>query len=81
MKIIEYRPAVLVWLKKELPGEVICSGDGSSPAVLEAAGVRQAHVLAAVTGEDEANLVISTLARFEVSVQRVIASINNPKDA
>jgi trk system potassium uptake protein TrkA len=48
---------------------------------LEAAGIENANVLAAVTGEDEANLVICTLARFEFKVQRVIARVNNPKNA
>ena len=57
------------------------AGDGSAPAVLEAAGIGQANVLAAVTGEDEANLVITTLARFEFNVPRVIARVNNPKNA
>ena len=38
-------------------------------------------MLAAVTGEDEVNLVITTLARFEFNVPRVIARVNNPKNA
>jgi len=31
--------------------------------------------------EDEANLVITNLARFEFKVQRTIARVNNPKNA
>jgi trk system potassium uptake protein TrkA len=81
VKVIEDRDTVLVRLHEELPAEMVVSGDGSAPAVLEAAGVKQADVLAAVTGEDEANLVISTLARFEFNVPRVIARVNNPKNA
>jgi trk system potassium uptake protein TrkA len=81
VKLIEDRPAVLERLRQELPEEVVFAGDGSSPSVLEAAGIEQANVLAAVTGEDEANLVITTLARFEFSVPRVIARVNNPKNA
>ncbi len=80
IKIIDDRPDVLERIKEELPKETIIVGDGSSPAVLEAAGVRQAKVLAAVTGDDEANLVITTLARFEFNVPRVIARVNNPKN-
>ncbi len=60
---------------------MIIAGDGSAPAVLEMAGIKEAKVLAAVTGEDETNLVISTLARFEFNVPRVIARVNNPKNA
>jgi trk system potassium uptake protein TrkA len=81
VKLVEDRPAVLERLKQELPPEVIVAGDGSSPAVLEAAGIEHAQVLAAVTGEDEANLVITTLARFEFNVPRIIARVNNPKNA
>ena len=81
VKLIEDRPAVLERLQQELPPEVIVAGDGSSPAVLEAAGIQHAQVLAAVTGEDEANLVITTLGRFEFNVPRTIARVNNPKNA
>jgi trk system potassium uptake protein TrkA len=81
VKIVEDRQSILARLANELPAEVILSGDGSSPTVLEKAGICDAQVLAAVTGDDEANLVISTLARFEFHVPRVIARVNNPKNA
>lgn len=80
VKLIEDRPAVLERLKEELPSEVIIAGDGSSPGILESAGIANAQVLAAVTGEDEDNLVVTTLARFEFGVPRVIARVNNPKN-
>jgi trk system potassium uptake protein TrkA len=78
--LIEDRPAVLERLQEELPKEVVLAGDGSSPKVLESAGIEQAQVLAAVTGEDEDNLVITTLSRFEFGVPRIIARVNNPKN-
>jgi len=81
VKLIEDRQPVLERLLQELPAEVILPGDGSSPAILEKAGINKAQVLAAVTGEDEANLVITSLARFEFGVPRVIARVNNPKNA
>jgi trk system potassium uptake protein TrkA len=81
IRLIEDRPAVLVRLRQELPADIVVAGDGSSPEVLEAAGVRRANALAAVTGEDEANLVITTLARYEFNVPRTIARVNNPKNA
>jgi len=80
VKLIEDRPAVLEKLREELPGEVIVAGDGSSPKVLESAGIQHAQVLAVVTGEDEDNLVITTLGRFEFGVPRIIARVNNPKN-
>jgi trk system potassium uptake protein TrkA len=81
IKIIENRLPVLDKLKHELLAEAIISGDGSDPNLLESIGIRQAQVLAAVTGADDANLVITTLARFEFNVPRVIARVNNPKNA
>jgi trk system potassium uptake protein len=79
--LIDDRPEVLKRLRDEMPAGSFLEGDGSSPSVLEAAGVRRAKVLAAVRAEDEANLVITTLARFEFHVPRVIARINDPANA
>lgn len=81
VRVIEAREHVVERLQRELPAEVIHPGDGSEPEVLEAAGVAAAQVLAAVTGDDDANLVITSLARFEFGVPRVIARVNNPKNA
>lgn len=81
VKVIEERPALLEKLRSELPEHTIIAGDGSSPAALEQAGIEKALVLAAVTGSDETNLVITSLARFEFNVPRIIARINNPKNA
>ena len=76
VRIIDERPNVLEKLTSEIPSEMIINGDGSSPIVLERAGIQKAQVLAAVTGSDETNLVITSLARFEFNVPRVIARIN-----
>lgn len=81
IKIIDDRPEVVDRLRQELPPEAIVAGRGSDPAVLEEAGIRQANVLAAVTGADEANLVATSLARFEFKVPRIIARVNDPKNA
>ena len=81
VRVIDQRPAVLEKLAKEIPVDCIVTGDGSSPAVLEKAGIKGAQVLAAVTGTDETNLVITSLGKFEFNVKRVIARINNSKNA
>jgi trk system potassium uptake protein TrkA len=47
---------------------------------LDRIGVGQADVVAAVTGDDEDNLVISLLAKQEFAVPRVVARVNNPKN-
>lgn len=81
INIVEERAYIVDRLKMEIPPEMIILGEASSPVVLESAGITQAQVLAAVTRDDEANLVISTLARYEFGVPRVIARVNNPKNA
>lgn len=68
-------------LASEIPQDVIVNGDGSSPTVLEKAGIQKTQVLAAVTGSDETNLVVTSLGKFEFNVPRVIARINNSKNA
>jgi len=81
VKIIEIRHEEIARLRADLPVEVVVLGDGADPNVLEAAGIRRAHVVAAVTGADETNLVTTSLARFEFGVPRIIARVNNPKNA
>ena len=81
IRLIENRPEIVERLQLELPKDAVVVGDGSSPAVLEAAGIEEAQVLAAVTGDDEANLVTTTLGRFEFHIPRTIARVNNPKNA
>jgi trk/ktr system potassium uptake protein len=81
VRVIEERPNILEKLALEVPQEVIIQGDGSSPIVLEKAGIQKAQVLAAVTGSDETNLVVTSLGKFEFNVPRVIARINNSKNA
>jgi trk system potassium uptake protein TrkA len=81
VRVVDERPAVLEKLATEIPQEIILNGDGSSPTVLEQAGIQRAQVLTAVTGSDETNLVITSLGKFEFNVPRVIARINNSKNA
>jgi trk system potassium uptake protein len=81
VRVIDERPAVLEKLGFEIPAELIVNGDGSSPTVLEKAGIQKAQVLAAVTGSDETNLVVTSLGKFEFNVPRVIARVNNSKNA
>jgi len=81
VKIIEYREDVFEKLSKQLPQHNIIYGNGTDPDTLEFAGIANADVVAAVTGADEANLVASTIAKFEFNVPRIIARVNNPKNA
>jgi trk system potassium uptake protein TrkA len=81
VRVIEERPSILEKLGQEISQENIINGDGSSPLILEKAGIQKAQVLVAATGSDETNLVITSLGKFEFNVPRVIARINNPKNA
>lgn len=80
VKIIENRENVVNVLKRDLPEDCVVSGNGTDPNVLEACGIADTDVIASVTGADETNLVVSTIAKFEFSVPRVIARVNNPKN-
>jgi trk system potassium uptake protein TrkA len=55
-------------------------GDACEIDVLALAGAGEADVIAAVTGDDEDNLVIALLAKQEFGVPRVVARVNNPKN-
>jgi trk system potassium uptake protein TrkA len=81
VRVIEGRPEVAARLLHDLPKEVVVTGNGVDPVLLESAGIRQVDVVAAVTGDDETNLVVTTLARFEFNVPRTIARVNNAKNS
>lgn len=55
-------------------------GDACEVADFARSGVERADVVAAVTGDDEDNLVIALLAKQEFGVPRVVARVNNPKN-
>lgn len=78
--IVDNRPAVLEKLRSEFPESMIICGDGSDTQILEQAHVDDADVLAVVTGNDEANLVVATIAKYEYGINKVIARVNNPKN-
>ena len=81
VKIIENRESVFKKLETEMPRESLVFGSGTNPETLDAAGIATANVVAAVTGFDEVNLVVSTLAKMEFGVPRVVARVNNPKNS
>jgi trk system potassium uptake protein TrkA len=81
IKIIDNRKDRIALLEESIPAEMLILGSGSDPTVLEAAGINRANVVAAVTGLDETNLVVCSLARSEFKVPRIIARVNNPKNA
>jgi trk system potassium uptake protein len=81
VRLVENRKELLSHLHQELPTEIIYEGHPIEPSVLEAAGVRDAHVIAAVTSTDALNLALCFLAKTLFDVPRTIARINNPNNA
>jgi trk system potassium uptake protein TrkA len=61
-------------------GSVVLARDGCEGKNLAAAGCNRADIVAAVTGDDEDNLVICQMAKHHFSVPRTIARVNNPKN-
>jgi trk system potassium uptake protein len=81
VRLIENRRDLLGYLHQELPTEVVYEGNPADPSVLEAAGIREVHALAAVTSNDSANLAICFLGKTMFEVPRTISRINNPNNA
>lgn len=79
--IVENRERMLSKLHEEFADENIINGSGTDPQILEAVDIDQADAVVVVTGKDEVNLVAATIAKFEYGVERVIARINNPRNA
>lgn len=79
--VIESRKAAVQKFRAALPDLDIICGNGTSPEILEKAGILNADVVIAATGSDEVNLVVSTLSKVEYQVPRVVARVNNPKNA
>lgn len=70
-------------LSQELASKINClviTGDGCDPETLKNAGIKKADVVAAVTGNDEDNLIICQIAKEIFNVKRTVARVNNPKN-
>jgi len=81
VKLLEDNETLFSKAAKDLPIDILYDGNATDPEVLEKIGIESADVLAAVSDADEKNLVVSTLAKMEFGVAKVIARVNNPKNA
>ena len=61
-------------------GSMVIAQDGCEGKYLAEAGANRADIVAAVTGDDEDNLVICQMAKHHFDVPRTIARVNNPKN-
>jgi len=78
--VVEQQAAVAA-RERERGGRVVIAGDACEPSVLDRAGLQAVDTVVAATGDDEDNLVVSLLAKRSYGVPRVVARVNNPKNA
>jgi trk system potassium uptake protein len=78
--VVEVRPDRAEYVASRLPGARVVRGDGCEPSVLDRAGAAQSDLVAALTGDDEDNLVISFLSKSTHQVPMVFARTNHPKN-
>jgi trk system potassium uptake protein TrkA len=75
--LIEQDPDLVARLRTSLDVEWFIA-DACEVKSLYAAGLADADVVVAATGDDEDNLVVSLLAKQEFAVPRVVARVNHP---
>jgi trk system potassium uptake protein TrkA len=78
--MVESRPDRAGYVAARMPGVKVIRGDGCEPSVLDQAGAAQADLVAALTGDDEDNLVVSFLVKTTHQVPMVFARTNHPKN-
>ena len=77
--ILEKNSARARQISDEL-GSIVLNRDGCEGKHLAEAGANRASIVAAVTGDDEDNLVACQMAKHHFDVPRTIARVNNPKN-
>ncbi|MDR3687297.1 MAG: NAD-binding protein [Coriobacteriia bacterium] len=80
LTLIEPRPDRAEYVAARMPDVRVVRGDGCEPSVLDRANVGHADLVAALTGDDEDNLVVSFLAKTTLKVPLVFARTNHPKN-
>jgi len=77
--LIEQDPDLVAKLRPSLDVRWY-EGDACEVSTLQNAGLADADVVVAATGDDEDNLVVSLLSKMEFAVPRVVARVNHPKN-
>lgn len=67
-------------MAEEIPSALVIHGDACDVKYLEEARIDVADVLAAVTGDDDDNLVMAQLAKEAYHVRRAVARVNDPRN-
>jgi len=77
--LVEIDEEICRKIAEDIDTDIIC-GDGTNLDVLTDAGIHSADIIAAVTGNDEENLVVCQIAKKGFNIGKSIARINNPKN-
>jgi trk system potassium uptake protein TrkA len=76
--VIDENPQAIRRVSESIDAQVI-NGSGSNPSVLEAAGIKEAEILLAVTNSDEINLVACLIANIISPATKKMARIRDAK--
>lgn len=77
--LVEKDSKKCAFIREEI-GDIVFQGDGCEMRNMKDMGMERADIVAAVTGDDEDNLVVCQLAKKKFNVKRTIARLNNPKN-
>ena len=78
--LIEKEPIRASLVAAQLGSGSCLVGDGDEMAFLATSGIERADIVAAVTGDDEDNLVACQLAKRQFRVPKTVARVNNPRN-
>ncbi|TLM98490.1 MAG: TrkA family potassium uptake protein [Actinobacteria bacterium] len=78
--LIDQRHNRIEVMRQMLPDVTVIEGDACEPAVLERAGIEGADLVAAVTGDDEDNLVVAMLSKHIYHAAKVYGRVNHPEN-
>jgi len=76
VKIIDQNEQRCVAMSERLPGAMVIMGDGTDSDLLREEGLEQTDAFVAITGIDEANILMAMSAAKQCSSCKVIAKIN-----
>lgn len=77
--LVEKDPRRAAQITEEL-GPVVFEGDGCEFRTLQQIGTSRADVVAAVTGDDEDNLIMCQISKRNFGVARTITRVNDPRN-
>lgn len=77
VKIVDQDERRCVWMSEQLPRALVIVGDGTDSELLAEEGIREADAFVAITGIDEANILMSMSAARQAGDKcKIIAKIN-----